>query len=193
VKPKYEIISKKNLYKGFFESNELKLKFRKHDGSWSPVIKREVFGGAHVSTLLPYDPKKDEIILIQQFRAGVISRCADEYLYEIVAGIIDDNENPEETAKRECFEETGCNVKDIMPIQNYFPAPGSSESFYHVFLGEVESFKGERITGLENENEDILVKSFSVNEVKNLLNEKKIINGVTLIALQWFFLNYYNS
>ena len=89
MKLKYEIISKKNLYKGFFESNELKLKFRKHDGSWSPVIKREVFGGAHVSTLLPYDPKKQEIILIQQFRAGVISRYDDDYLYEIVAGIIE--------------------------------------------------------------------------------------------------------
>ena len=50
---------------------------------------REIFGGAHVSTLLPYDPQRKEIVLIQQFRAGVISRYDEDYLYEIVAGIID--------------------------------------------------------------------------------------------------------
>ena len=90
---------------------KIEFNYQKHDGSWSNQVDREIFGGAHVSTLLPYDPKRKEIILIQQFRAGVISRYDEDYLYEIVAGIIDGNESPEETAKRECFEETGCIVK----------------------------------------------------------------------------------
>ena len=156
-------------------------------------MEREIFSGAHVSTLLPYDPIKKEIILIQQFRAGVLSRYDEEYLYEIVAGIIDDGENPEETARRECFEETGCEVKKIHPIQSYFPAPGSSESYYHLYLGEIQAFEGEKIRGLEKENEDILVKSFKVDEVRQMLKEKKIINGLTLVALQWFFLEYYKD
>ena len=155
--------------------------------------RQEVFSGAHVSTLLPYDPIKNEIILIQQFRAGVLSRYDADYLLEIVAGIIDEGENPEETAVRECFEETGCEVKKIHPIQSYFPAPGSSESYYHLYLGEIEAFDGERIKGLEKENEDILVKSFKIDEVRKMLKEKKIMNGLTLIALQWFFLEYYKS
>ena len=112
-------------------------------------------------------------------------------MYEIVAGIIDKNENPEETAKRECLEETGCKVKKIIPIQTYFPAPGSSESFYYLYLGEIESFEGSRIKGLENEDEDILVSSFKVNKVRKMLDNNMILNGLTLIALQWFFLNYY--
>jgi len=190
VKPKYKIISKKNLYKGFFQTNELKFTHQKHDGSWSKAVSREIFSGAHVSTLLPFDPKKKEIILIQQFRAGAILRYNKDYLYEIVAGIIGKNENPEDTAIRECLEETGCKVKKISPIQSYFPAPGSSESFYHLFFGEVDSFKGQRIKGLENESEDILVKSFKIDEVKKMLKNKLILNAVTLIALQWFFLNY---
>ena len=172
-----------------------KLEFvhQKHDGSWTNKVNREIFSGAHVSTLLPYDPVRKEIVLIQQFRAGAISRYDDDYLYEIVAGIIDKNESPEETAIRECDEETGCKVNKITPIQGYFPAPGSSESYYHLFLGEVNSFDGERIMGLKSENENILVKSYKVEQVRNMLRNKKIKNGLTLIALQWFFLEYYKD
>ena len=117
MKPKFKIMNKKNLYKGFFEMNELNFIHQRHDGTWSKKLKREIFSGAQVSTLLPYDPIKKEILLIQQFRAGIISRHEESYLYEIVAGIIDKNENPEQTAKRECLEETGCKVKKIIPIQ----------------------------------------------------------------------------
>ena len=193
MKLKYKIINKKNLYSGFFNVDKYQFIHKKHNGDWSDTVEREIFSGAHVSTILPYDPIKKEIILIQQFRAGVLSRYDKDYLYEIVAGIIDKGEKPEETAMRECFEETGCEVQKILPIQTYFPAPGSSESYYHLYLGEINSFKGERIMGLEDENEDILVKSFKIDEVRKLLKEKKIMNGLTLIALQWFFLEYYKA
>ena len=193
MKPRFKIINKKNLYKGFFQMNELSFIHQKYDGTWSNEIKREVFSGVQVATLLPYDPIKKEIVLIQQFRAGIIFRHDESYLYEIVAGIIDENEKPEQTALRECFEETGCKVKKIIPVQSYFPAPGSSESFYHLYLGEIESFNGSRIKGLENESEDILVSSFKVDKVKKMLDNNVILNGLTLIALQWFFLNYYKS
>ena len=193
MKPDYKIINKKELYSGFFSLNKYEFIHKKHDGNWTETIQREVFSGAHVSTLLPYDPVKKEIVLIQQFRAGVISRYDDDYLYEIVAGMVDENEVPEETAKRECFEETGCKVNTISPILGYFPAPGSSESFYHLYLGEINTFDGERIMGLENENEDILVKSFKVEKVREMLKDNIIKNGVTLIALQWFFLEYYKD
>ena len=78
-------------------------------------------------------------------------------------------------------------LKKIIPIQTYFPAPGSSESLYYLYLGEIESFEGSRIKGLENEDEDILVSSFKVNKVRRMLDNNIILNGLTLIALQWFF------
>ena len=192
MEPRFKIINKKNIYSGFFKMNEVALKYKKYDGSWSNVIKRELFGGAQVSAVLPYDPIKREIILIQQFRPGTISKKFNNYLDEIVAGIIDPGEDPETAAKRECFEETGCEVKKIIPIQGYFPAPGSSESFYHLFIAEIETFEGERIMGLKTENEDILVRSYKISEVKDKLKNGEILNGLTLIALQWFFLNINN-
>ena len=189
MKPKFKIINKKNIYSGFFKMNEVTLKYKKYDGSWSNIVKRELFGGAQVSAVLPYDPIKKKIILIQQFRPGTISKNTYNYLDEIVAGIIDSGENAETTARRECLEETGCAIKKLIPVQGYFPAPGSSESFYHLFVGEIDSFDGERIMGLKTENEDILVKSYNILEVKQKVKNGEIINGLTLIALQWFFLN----
>ena len=123
----------------------------------------------------------------------VISRESENYLDEVVAGIIDQGETPEDTAKRECLEETGCKVNNLKSIQGYFPAPGSSESFYNLFLGEVIAPSKEIIRGLENENEDILVKSYSLDEVRAKMKKKEILNGLTLIALQWFFLNIYKT
>ena len=193
MKDNFKIINKKNLHNGFFKLRELTIKHKKHNGSWSNPFKREIFGGAHVSTVLPYDSKNKKILLIKQFRPGVIKQGINPIVTEIVAGIIDEGENPEEAAKRECEEETGCKVNNLIKICSYFPAPGSSESFYHLFLGEVDSFNGTRITGQDDENEDILVKSYTIDEVRQLLKKNKIINGLSIIALQWFFLEYYKS
>ena len=189
MKSKFKIINKKNIYDGFFKMNEITLKYKKYDGSWSNKVKRELFGGAQVSAVLPYDPVKKEIVLIQQFRPGTIFKDVDNYLNEIVAGIIDNGESPEITAKRECLEETGCKIKKLIPIQGYFPAPGSSQSFYHLFIGEIKTFEGKRVMGLKNENEDILVKSYKIDEIKEKMHRGEFINGLTLVALQWFFLN----
>ncbi len=189
MKSKFKIISNKNIYSGFFKMKEVTLKYLKYDGSWSNNVKRELFSGAQVAAVLPYDPVKKEIVLIKQFRPGTISKDVDNYLEEIVAGIIDPGENPETAAKRECLEETGCEVKKLIPIQNYFQAPGSSESFYHLFLAEIDAFDGEKIMGLKTENEDILARSYNINDIKKKLHNKEILNGLALIALQWFFLN----
>ena len=185
----FKVTNKKNLYDGFFKMNEVSLKYKKYDGSWSNEIKRELFSGAQVSAVLPYDPIKKEIVLIQQFRPGTISRNTNNYLKEIVAGIIDPGESPEIAAKRECLEETGYKIKKLTSIQGYYPAPGSSESFYHLFLGEVDSKNGKKIMGLDTENEDILVESFNINQVKKMMQNGELLNGLSLIAIQWFFLN----
>ena len=106
------------------------------------------------------------MLLLQQFRPGLLNRKDDPIIIEIVAGMIDKGESPEETAKRECLEETGCQVKKLKNIFSYYPTPGSTESFYHFFLAEIESFANKRILGQKNENEDILVNSYSIAEVK---------------------------
>ena len=71
---KFKILGKKIIHNGFFKMSEITLKYQKYDGKWSNEIKRELFGGAHVSAVLPYDPYNKKIVLIQQFRPGTISK-----------------------------------------------------------------------------------------------------------------------
>lgn len=189
MEKKFKLIDKKNLYSGFFELNKFTFKHKKHDGSWSTPISREIFSGAQVASVLPYDPSSKKFILLDQFRSGLIENHDNPVLKEIVAGIIDKNETPAEAAIRECKEEIGSDINKLTKILTYYPAPGSSQSLYHLFLGEVNSFKGARILGEKNENEDILARCYTIEETKKMLNDQKIINGLTLIALQWFFLN----
>ena len=190
MKKKYKIISDKKLYSGWYDLFEIIFKHKKHDESWSSEINREVLSGAQVSAVLPYDPKTKKIVLIDQFRVGVINTNQNPILKEIVGGLIDKGEKPEQAAIRECEEEINCKVKKLNKIFSYFPAPGYSYSKYHLFLAEVDSFIGNRITGCKNENEDILAKCYSLKQVKKLLEDKKILNATTIIALQWFFLNF---
>ena len=190
---KFKILNKVNLHNGFFKMNKVTLKYKKFDGSWSNQVDREIFGGAQVSAVLPYDPINKKIVLIKQFRAGTMSRGNNNYLYEIVGGIIDEGEDPQDAAKRECLEETGCKIKKLTSIQGYYPAPGSSESYYHLYLGEVIAPDREGIKGLSKENEDIFVKSYTFEEVREKIKNKEILNGMALIALQWFFLNIYKN
>ena len=77
---KFKILDKKNIHDGFFKMNEVTLKYQKYDGNWSNEIKRELFGGAQVSAVLPYDPKNNKIVLIQQFRPGTIFSKKNNYL-----------------------------------------------------------------------------------------------------------------
>ena len=187
----YKIKNIRNLYQGFYDFKEYNFTHKKHNGDWSPIIKREIFGGSNVSAVLPYDPIKKRILLLRQFRVGAIKKGHDPMMLEIVAGMIDEGETPSDAAKRECFEETGEKVKVLTSIYSYYPSPGSSESYFHTYLAEIDAFEGERVFGQENENEDILVKSYSIEEVRFFLKEKKIINSLSLIALQWFFLEHY--
>ena len=183
----YKIINKHKIHNGFFKLNEITFKHKKHDGSWSPELKREVFGGAHVVTVLPYDPSKKKILLVSQFRVGTLKRKDDPIMLEIVAGMVDQGEAEDTAARRECLEETGCSPKKLTKILSYYPAPGSSESYYHLYFAEIDSFDGNKILGQESENEDILVCSYTLEQIKDLISNKKIINAATLIALQWFF------
>ena len=83
---KFKILGKKIIHNGFFKMKEITLKYQKYDGKWSNEIKRELFGGAQVSAVLPYDPDNKKIVLIQQFRPGTISTKSNNDLYYGVHG-----------------------------------------------------------------------------------------------------------
>jgi len=146
---------------------------------------------------LPYDPNLDRVVLIEQFRVGAYAALASDWfddgaspwLVECVAGIIEKGEAPQDVARRETLEETGCAISTIIPVCHYLVSPGGSSESVFLYCGKVDASQAEGVYGLTDEHENIRVFNVSSQEALEMLNEGRIINGMTIIALQWLAAN----
>lgn len=187
---KVDIVEKATVYDGYFKIVRYRLKHEKFAGGMSNLIQREVFERGHAVGVLPYDPVRDEVVLIEQFRIGAHVAHMEPWLIEIVAGIIDPNETPEDVAKREALEEAGLIIQELMPICKYIGSPGGASESVQVFLGRVDSLNAGGIHGLDNEDEDIRVRVMPWAEARKLLDQGGITNVLGLVALQWLALHH---
>jgi ADP-ribose pyrophosphatase len=184
-----EIIETTTPWQGYFRIDRLRLRHRLFAGGWGREITREVFERGHAAALLPYDPKCDEVVLIEQFRVGALSADADPWLTEIVAGIIEDGETAEDVVRREAVEEAGCAIADIEPVMNVFPTPGGSSERIAIFVGRVDAKGIDGIHGLADEGEDIRVFTEPLDAALQRLANGGIANMTAVVALQWLALN----
>lgn len=174
------------VFDGFFRVERLSLTHRRFAGDWSRVFQRELFIRPDATCVLLYDPLRDEVVLVEQFRAGALDRDQAPWLLELVAGIHDKNEDPEAVARREAEEEAGLSIADMEPILSYLVSPGGSNEMVHLYCGRVDSRKAEGIHGLDEEDEDIRVHVFPATEAIGMVGTTVVNNAAALIALQWF-------
>lgn len=184
-----ELVARETLYKGFFRLERWKVRHRLFAGGWTETFAREVFVRHDAVVALLFDPRRDILVMIEQFRAPAVGKVDSPWLLELVAGLIDKDESPEEVARREAVEEAGATVGELIPIARYLPSPGASDEFVHLFCALVDSEGLGGIHGLPDEHEDILVHRVPFTEVPSLLTTGRINNAATLIALQWLMLN----
>lgn len=193
-----DIRDKVTLYDGFFAMEKYTLRHQQFAGGWGPEVTREMFERGHAVAVLPYDPVTDEVILIEQFRPGAFAAMqnspwfdedASPWQIEAVAGMIDDGETPEEVAVREMREETGAETSDLIPMCHYLVSPGGCSESVFVFVGRADAGSIKGLHGLGHEGEDIRPFAVPLSEAYEGIAEGKIINGMTIIALQWLMLN----
>lgn len=185
-----EIIERTAAYLGYFRIDKYRLRHRLHAGGWSPELSREVFERGHVAALLPYDPARDEVVLIEQFRIGAHAAGLAPWLTEIVAGVIEDGESAETVARRETQEEAGLAVAELLPVCKYLVSPGGTSETVAVFCGRVDATGAGGIHALDHEGEDIRVSALPFAEVRARLAAGAFDNAMTVIALQWLALNH---
>ena len=144
-------------YAHFFSVEEYDLRFRRFSGEMSDTVNRAVFISGDAATVLPYDPVRDRVLVIEQFRPGPYARgAANPWVLEPVAGRIDPEETPEETARREAMEEAGIPVRDLHLVGRYYPTPGAKSEFLHSYIGIADLPDGAAgIGGMLTEDEDI--------------------------------------
>ncbi|HEK0516755.1 TPA: ADP-ribose diphosphatase [Proteus mirabilis] len=185
-----ELISKKTRYKDFFRMNEYRFKHRLFKGGWSAEVKREVFERGHAGVLLAYDPKRDEVVLIEQIRIPAYETSQTPWLLEVIAGMVEEGESPEEVVRREATEEAGITIGRCKPIVSYLSSPGGTSERMYVYVGEVDATTATGIHGLACENEDIRVHVVSREQAYQWVEEGIIDNAASVIALQWLQLHH---
>ena len=88
-------------YRGYMRLDHYKLRHTIFNGEWSHDLSREVLERGHAVSVLPYDPMKDEVVLIEQFRIGAYTAPeTSPWQIECVAGVIEPHQLPEDTAHR---------------------------------------------------------------------------------------------
>ncbi|MCB1396003.1 MAG: NUDIX domain-containing protein [Rhodobacter sp.] len=178
-------------YTWFFGVEEADLRFRRFDGSFSPSVTRAGFVMADAVTVLPYDPVRDVVMLVEQFRFGPwIRGDVNPWSLEPIAGRIDGAETPEDAVRREAREEARLELRELRLISRYYISPGAvTEYFYsYVALTDLPS-SAEGVSGLEIEAEDIRAHVIPFERLMQLLTSGEIENGPLVISAQWLALN----
>ncbi len=185
----FKIIKREIAYQGFFRLEKFTLKHTLYQGGWSQDITRELFMRGNCVAVVLYDPDRDEVVLIEQFRAGAVLVPERAWLVEIVAGAIEEGETPEAVALRESEEEAGCTVQDMMLIKEFYTTPGGSSERISLFCGRVDTSELGGVHGLDHEDEDILVSVVKFNEAFAMVEDGRIESGIAIIALQWLYIH----
>lgn len=185
-----EIIARERRYKGFFSIIAYRFRHRLFSGEMSGEVLREVFERGHAAVLLPYDPQRDEVVLIEQIRIPAIDSSDTPWLLEMVAGIIEPGETVEDVARREALEEANIVVGRCKPMLSYLASPGGTSERLSIMVGEVDATTAQGIHGLAAENEDIRVHVVSREQAYRWVEEGVIDNAASVIALQWLALHY---
>lgn len=180
-----ETRTKTNAYSGYFGVDIYTIKHALYQGGVGPEIRREVFQGGDSTCCLPYDPVRDEVVLIEQFRMAPYAAGHDAcWLIETVAGM-DDGEAPEDVARREAKEEAGCSVTDLALVTKLYPSPGSTSSRATIFIGKTSTDGVGGIHGLAEEGEDIRVFTVPTDEAIRMVDDGDIHVLDAATAILW--------
>jgi len=184
---KWKLLKTEPRYQGFFKVDLCHLRHQTYQGD-EIEVQRELFVRGDAVGVLLYDPAKDKVVLIEQFRVGAINE-ENPWMLEIVAGMVEPEESVTDVARRECKEEAGVNVHSFEPIHTFYSSPGGCSEKIYLLCALIDSDQAVGFHGLEHEGEDIKVTVIEFSEVHDLLASGKVCAAIPLIALQWLQLN----
>lgn len=173
-------------YTHFMAVEEHRLRYRRFDGGWSAPVGRSVAFWGDAVTVLPFDPARGAVLLVEQFRPAPAARGeANAWCIEVVAGRIDTDEDAETTARRETAEEAGLTLGRLAAIPGYYTTPGLAAEKIYGFVGEADLSAAGGVHGLSGEEEDIRTLILPLDEALQAVSEGEVNTGTALVSLLW--------
>lgn len=185
-----QILDRKTLSDKKYPLQNIKYEQPDHEGKMHDREKEVYFRPDAVAVLL-VDVKAKKLLLTRQFRLPAFLNGNEKgYLIEAIAGIMDEIELPEETARREVMEETGYELESLEKFGGVYTSVGGITEFVHLFTGTYTSDRTHATYGgLMDEGEDIELIEMTFDEAREKLNRHEFIDAKTVILLQNFCLN----
>jgi nudix-type nucleoside diphosphatase (YffH/AdpP family) len=182
-----EIVSSSTGYAHFFAVEDYRLRHATFAGGQSATLERAVFVSGDAACVLPYDPLRDRVLVIEQFRPGPMARGeANPWMLEPIAGRVDPFETPEQAVRREAGEEAGLTVGRLIAAPAYYPTPGAKSEFIYNFIGLTDLPDGAgRPGGVAEEGEDIRPHLLSCDALEALLAAGELRNGPMVMLALW--------
>lgn len=181
-----EIKEKKRIFNDFFKIDEVLLSHERFDGRMSPVMRRLNFERGDSVAAFLWNKESQTAVITHQFRYPTYEK-GPGWITEIVAGVLEKDEDPEDAVRREILEETGYDTKKIEYINTFYVSPGGTSERIILYYAEVTA--GDKVSeggGVASENEDIQVKEYTWPQLQALLDNREIIDAKTIIAVMWF-------
>lgn len=172
---------------GFFGVDLWTVRHRRFDGRMSPRLVREVFVMGDAVTVLPYDPVRDRVLLIEQMRMGPLGR-GDRlpWQLEAIAGRIDPGETPEDAARREAVEEAGLVLGRLETVAEYYPTPGAVTEYLYSYVALCDLPDGVAgVFGAAEEAEDIKGHLLTFDRLVEVMAAGEIGNAPLLLTVLW--------
>lgn len=183
---KIEEIKKEIIYKGFLTFERHFFRQQKNDGEWSEIFSRELLIRRNAVAVLLHDPVLDTFLFTRQFRPGG-NYQNEPFIYEIVAGLIDEKEKPIETVERETKEESGVqDIRNIQLICEHYPSCGSCTEKVFLFYAQADLSNVDKIGGCKEEDEFIEVFTFKYDEMMEKFKNGDFKTSNSYISLFWF-------
>lgn len=182
-----EIVERKPVHDGYTRVCEYRLRHRLYDGGWSNEIKRELVERGNAVAVLPYDPRRDEVVLVEQFRIGAYAAGLPPWQREIVAGVVEDAESEDGVARRETREECGCEVRKLHLVSRVLSSSGILSEIVTIYCGIVDASEAGTACGLADE--DIRVTTLASEDALRLIDSDSFQYAPGVIALQWLAAN----
>lgn len=187
-KAKAEIVSEKTLADQWTRLSSFDLDYTDSQGE-KHRLKREVYQRTPAACILLYDPKRETVVLVRQFRLPAQLLGVPAWMLEVPAGLLD-GDDPEAAIRREAMEETGFRVRDVRFLFKALTSPGAVTEIIHFFAAVIDT--SDRIAaggGLAEEHEDIEVLEVRLSDAMAMIESGDIYDAKTIMLLQWATLN----
>ncbi|WP_038146814.1 NUDIX domain-containing protein [Thioclava atlantica] len=182
-----KIVSQDIGYAKFFSVEDYHLNHALFAGGMSETLDRAAFVSGDASVVLPYDPVRDRVMLVEQFRMGPMARGEPSpWTLEAIAGRVDPGESPEEAALREAGEEAGITIRRLIAGPRYYPSPGAKTEYVYSYVGLADlDDAATSLGGVADEGEDIRTHLLPFEKLLELVNTGEAGNAPLMLLALW--------